>query len=117
MDVLQLNHAMAAALRLRKMEPDPPPFLDRRFDLVHARDLLELGLSLGGFAGLGAKPVGKILELINFLLLIFVGGQQLNFVGFTLREVILVVAAIPLELGLPDLNDAADEIVQEGAIV
>ena len=117
MDVLQLDDAVAAALRLREMKMDTPAFLDRCFDLVHPLDLFELGLRLCRLAGLGAEAVGKILELLDFLLLVFVGRQQLHFVGLALDEVFVVIAPVPVQLRLPDFDDAADEFIQEGPVM
>jgi len=77
---------------------DAAAFLDRRFDFVHALNLLELGLRLRGFAGLGAEAVCKLLQLFDFLLLVFVGGQQLHIVGFALDEIIVVITPVPENL-------------------
>ena len=48
-----------------------------RLDFFHALDLLELALRLRGLAGLGAETVGEFLQLRDFGLLVFVGGEML----------------------------------------
>ena len=46
-----------------------------------------------------------------------VGGEQLLLVGLALLEVVVVVAAVADEPALADLDDAADELVEELAVV
>ena len=100
---------LPAALRLRKTETDLALVIHRRLDLFHALDLLELALRLRRLAGLGAETVGELLQPRDFALLVFVGGQLLLLGGGALHEEIVVVAAITVELALPDFHDAADD--------
>ena len=75
------DHALAAALRLRKLEVDFLVVVDGRLDFFHALDLLELALRLRRLAGLGAEAVGEFLQRCDFALLVFVGGELLLLGG------------------------------------
>ena len=90
---------------------------DRGFDLFHTIDLLEFALGLGGFAGLGAKAIGELLQGGDFLLLIFKGGEVLLLAGGFFHNVLIVVAAISVEFGLGNFHDRPDKLVEEFAIV
>jgi hypothetical protein len=61
MDILQPDDALPAALRLREGETDFFVVTRRRFDLLHAINLLELALRLRRFGSLGAEAVGELL--------------------------------------------------------
>ena len=76
-DVLQRDDPQAAALRLGKLEIELAIFASRRVDLLHALDLLELALGLGGFGVLGPEPVDEFHQPGDFALLVFVGGKEL----------------------------------------
>ena len=93
-DVLQRDHALAAARRLRKAELDRLRLRSRRLDLLHPLDLLELALRLRGFAGLGAEAVGEFLQRRDLLLLVLVSGELLLFARRFLFDVVVVVAAV-----------------------
>ena len=84
---------------------------DRGFDLFHTIDLLEFALGLGGFAGLGAKAIGELLQGGDFLLLIFKGGEVLLLAGGFFHNVLIVVAAITVEFGLGNFHDRPDKLV------
>ncbi len=117
MDVFQLDDFESAALRLRELEADFAIVAGGRFDFLHAVDLLELALGLARLGVLGAEPVHEFHHPANFPLLAFVSGEKLFFVRGALFEIIVVVAAIAQQLALPNLHDAADELVQKFAIM
>ena len=117
MDVGEADGALAAALGLGEIEADFLRLAGGGFDFLHALDLLELALGLGGFAGFGAEAVGEFLEAGDVALLVFVGGEELLLGSFALDEVVVVGAAVAGELGLADFDDAVHELVQELAIV
>ena len=109
--------SMPAALRLRELEIELAVVALGRLDLVHALDLLELALGLGGLGVLGAEAVDELHQAADFALLVFVGGQLLLLVGLALFEILVVVAAVADQPALADLDDAADKLVQELAVV
>jgi len=102
---------------LGKGEFDGAGGRDRGFDLFHTIDLLEFALGLGGFAGLGAKAIGELLQGGDFLLLIFKGGEVLLLASGFFHNVLIVVAAISVEFGLGNFHDRPDKLVEEFAIV
>ena len=116
-NVLERHDALAAARGCGKAELDRLRFVHGRFDLVHALDLLEFRLRLRGFAGLGAEPVGELLQPLDVALLVLVGRQMLFRLRRALDEIFVVVAAISQQPALTDVHDAADELVQELAVV
>ena len=64
-----------------------------------------------------AETVREFLELLDFRLLIFVGGKMLLLAGETLLDIGVVVAAIAVDLLVPNLEDIIDERVEKRAIV
>src|SRR6185369_12736959 len=48
---------------------------------------------------------------------VFIGGDQLLFLGSPLDEIFVVVSAITNQAGLSNFNNAAHELIQEFAIV
>ena len=117
MDVLQLDHAPAAALGLRELEADRAAIADGSLNLLHALDLLQLRLRLRGLRVLRAEAVGELLKLLDLLLLRPVRRELLRILLFALAEVVVVVAAEAHEPALADFHDAADELVEELAVV
>src|SRR5205807_3209999 len=115
-DAFKLDDLEAAALGLGKIEIELAVLAGRRLDFVHAVNLLELALGLAGFGVLGAEPIDELHHAANFALLIFVGGQELRLGSFALQKVIVVVATIADEFALPNLDDAADELIEEFAV-
>jgi len=64
-----------------------------------------------------AEPVGKLLQLLDLLLLILVCRHQLLGLCLALNKKIFVVAAVALDPALPDLENAAGQRVQELPVV
>src|SRR5439155_8960987 len=116
-DVFEFDDFDSTALRLGEIEIDFAVVAGRGFDLFHAIDLLEFALGLAGLGILGAETINEFHHPANFALLIFVGGEELFFSGFALNEVIIVIAAVTDEFALADFDDAADELVEEFAVV
>ena len=116
-NVLDPDDALAAALRLREGKTDLAFVAGRRFDFFHPVNLLELALRLRRLGRLGAETSCEVQQRPNLTLLIFVGGEELHFIGFALDEVIVVVAAIADEFALANLDDAADEAVEKFPVV
>ena len=116
-DVLELDDPQAAALRLGKLEIQRASVGLGRVDLVHALDLLELALGLGGLGVLGAEAVDELHQARDLAFLMLVGGEELLLVGFALLEVLVVVAAVTDQAALANFDDAADELVQKLAVV
>ena len=73
-DTFEAHHTLPAADRLRKFEMDRRLIGLRRLDPFHSRELLHAVLRLGGLARLGAEPRDEILEVLDLLLLVSVGG-------------------------------------------
>ena len=115
--IFQRNRAQTTPGRLRKTEPDRSRLRGRRGDFFHPIDLLQLALRLRRLARLGAKAIGKLLERRDLFLLVFVGRELLFFARRFLLHVAVPVPAIAEQLRVRDLDDAADERVQEFAIV
>ncbi len=116
-DGFEGHDALAAAGRLRKAEVNGFGGFEGGLDFLHALDLLELALGLSGFGGFGAEAVGEVLEFFDFLLLIFVGLAVLFGAGFFFAEEGVVVAVVEMEALPCDFDDAADEGVEEFAVV
>jgi hypothetical protein len=76
----------------------------RRLDLFHPLDLLELALRLRRLARLGAEPVGELLQLRDFRLLVFVGREMLLLPRRPLLDIGVVIAAIAMDLLVADLE-------------
>ncbi len=99
------------------MEVDRLLAIERRLDLLHPIDLLQLALRLRRLARLGPEAIGKQLERGDLLLLVLVGGELLFFARRLLFDVAVPVAAITIEPPVRDLDDRADKLIQELAIV
>ena len=117
MDVLERQDALAASAGLRKTEIDRRAVGDRRLDFFHALDLLEFALGLSGLGVFGEETVHEEHEAVDFALLIFVGGEEVGFVGLALGDELLVISAVTLELAETELDDGIDDLVQELAIM
>jgi hypothetical protein len=117
MDLVQRHHALAAAIGLRKLDVDFFVRGLRCVENIHALDLLQLALRLGRLARLRAEAGGKIAQLLDFSLLIFVGGEMLLLARLALLDVGIVVAAVAMDLFVADLENIIDERIQECAIV
>lgn len=115
--VFERDGALASARRLGEADAHAPFGVLRCFDFFHAFDLFEFALGLGGFAGLGAKAVGKALEGFDFFLLVLVGGEVLGLAGGALVEEVVVVAAVGVQAAVAQFKNAGDKGVEEGAIV
>ena len=96
---------------LWKLEIDLFIIIRRRFNLVHAINLLELALSLSSFGVFCPEPVYKFHEPGDFPLLMFKNRQLLLLVSFSLGQVIIIVAAVAQQTALPNFNDAANQLV------
>ena len=107
----------SAALRLGELEIQLAVVAFGRLDLVHPLDLLELALGLRGLGVLGAEAVDEFHQAADFALLVFVGGQLLLLVGLALEQILVIAAAVTDQPALADLDNAADKLVQELAIV
>ena len=69
-------------------------------NFFHSLNLLELALRLCGLGVLGPKPVNKTHQPINLLLLIFIGGQPLRLVGFSLDKIPFIVTGVTGQSGI-----------------
>ena len=116
-DVFELDDLDSAALRLGELEVQLAVVTFGRLDLVHPLDLLELALGLRGLGVLGAEAVDEFHQAADLALLVFVGGQLLLLVGLALEQILVIAAAVTDQPALADLDDAADKLVQELAIV
>ena len=70
-------------------------------------------MCLGGLGVLGAKPIHEPHKALNFLLLVFVGGQALGFAGFPLDEVLFVVAGVAGDTATFQFDDVPHELVEK----
>src|ERR1043166_182013 len=116
-DVLELDDALATAFGLGKVEVELAVVGGGCLDFVHALDLLELALRARCHRVLGAEAIDEFHEAANLALLTFIGGDELLLGGFALQKVIVVIAAITNEFALANLDDAADELIEEFAVV
>src|SRR5262249_27776731 len=101
----KLDYALAAALRLGKLEINLALVVDRRLHFLHAVDLLELALGLGGLGVLGAESVHEFHEPGDLALLMLERGKELLLVGFALLDVFVVVAAEADEFTLANFDN------------
>src|SRR5262249_22151962 len=115
--VLQLDDALPAALGLRELEIDLPVVGRGSLNLLHSVDLLELGLGLCGFGVLRAKAIDEFHEPADLAFLVLEGCELLLLEGLPLVEVIVVVATVTNEPALANLDNVADQIVEEFAIM
>ena len=90
---------------------------DGSLNFIHTINLFEFTLSLGGFAGLGAEAVGKLLKGGDFFSLIFVGGEVLLFAGRFFDDVLVVVTAVAVKFGLRNFDNGADQLIEKFAVV
>ncbi len=116
-DIFKGDGAEPAAKGLREGELDRTSCGDGSLNFIHTIDLLEFALSLGGFAGLGAEAVGKLLERGDFFSLIFVSSEVLLFAGRFLDNVLVVVAPVAVEFGLRNFDNRADQLIEKFAVV
>lgn len=116
-DIFQGDGAEPAPKGLRKGELDGTSGGNGSLNFIHTIDLLEFTLGLGGFTGLGAKAVGKLLEGGDFFSLIFVGGKVLLFAGGLFDYVLVVVTTVAVEFGLRNFDNGTDQLVEKFAVV
>ena len=109
--------ALSAPGWLGKAEFDGGFRVFRRGEALDAGQLFDALLGLGGFARLGAKAVDEILEVLDFALLVFVSRDVLLVAGLFLDKVVVVVAAVAVELLARDLDDSVANGIEEGAVV
>jgi len=64
-----------------------------------------------------AKPIRKLLEGRNFLLLVVISGQLLFVARRTLHEVVRVIAGVGNQLLLRDLMNLAHNLVHKLAVM
>ena len=72
----------------------------RNFYAHHFIQLFLILLSLGCFCGFVTKTCNKVFELLNFLLLLFVGGHECFKFCFAHLFVMSVIARVALELSI-----------------
>ena len=101
-NAFQRDGALAAARRRRNLETERLARRERFLDQFHPLDLLELALRLRRLGRDGAEPVGELLQVRDFLLLVFVGGELLLVAFLALAQVIRVVAGVGDQLALGD---------------
>ncbi len=116
-NLLQANDAMPAARRLRKTKVHGSLARDRRLDLLHPIDLLQLALGLRRFARLGPKPIGEKLQRRDLLLLVLIRGKLLLFPRHPLLDVAIPIPPITVQPSMRDLDDGTDELIQKFAVV
>lgn len=113
MDALQGDGALAAARGRGDLNADGFARGDGFFDPFHPFDLFELGHGLGGLGRNGTEAVSKFLERLDFLLLVFMGGQ-LAFVAFlALAEEVGVIAFVGDQTAFGDFVHLVDDFVHE----
>ena len=116
-NVFQRDDSKATADGLGKAEFDRSGSGNGGLDLIHAVDLLEFALGLGGFTRFGAETVGELLEGSDLFLLVFIGGEVLFFAGGFFDDIFVVVAAIAVKFRLGNFDDGVDEFIEKLAIV
>ena len=108
---------LTALLRLRECKINRRRRLLRRVDLLHAVDLLELGLSPRRRGVLGSEPVHEVHQATNFALLVLEGGQLLLLLGLALVEKGVVVARVAVEPLIANLDDTGDQLIEKLPVV
>jgi len=116
-DAFEFDGAQPAAAGLRELKLELALLARGRGDLVHALDLLELGLGLGRLGVFGAEAVDELQQAGDLALLVFVGGQLLLFVRLALLKVFVIAAPVADQPALADFDNAADDLVEELAVV
>ena len=114
---LKGNHALAAPGRLWKTEIHRRLIRFRRFDALHAGELLDTVLRLCRLAGLRAEAIDEILQVRDFLLLVAVGGELLLVAGLFLIQAGVVVSVVADEFAVPDFHNATADEIQKFAVV
>ena len=115
--VFEDHGALSAPGWLGKAEFDGRLGVLRRGEALDAGQLLDAFLGLGGFARFSAEAVDEILEVLDFALLVFVSGEVLLVAGFFLDEVVVIVAAVTVEVLARDFDHAVADGVEEGAVM
>jgi len=116
-DVLEGDDLLPAGGRLGEADADGLFGAEGGFDPLHAVELLLLRLGLGSLGGLGAEAGDEALELLHLALLGAVGGELAGVAGGGFLEVVVVVPAVGVHPVVADLEDLADDRVEEGAVV
>ncbi len=111
------NCSHTAARRLRKAKVHGLFPTERRFNLLHPVDLLELALRLRRFAGLGPETIGESLQVGDLPLLIFVSRHLLLLARRFFPHIIIPVPAVAVQAPMRDLDDGIDQRVQEFAVM
>src|SRR4051812_274245 len=92
-------------------------FLRRDLDALDPLQLLDTALYLLGFGRLVAEAVDERLKLLNLFALIAIGGLELLTALLFLRKIFLVVAAVEMDLLVPNLSDLLDRHIKEVTVM
>jgi hypothetical protein len=115
-EVVELDHIVAAARRLGKVEPEGA-LLSRNLDPFDLGNLLDPRLHLGGVRRARRETGDELLLLGEHLLLAAVAGQQLLTPDFPFLQVEVVVAAVGGDRAVCHLDNAGHDPVHEFAVV
>src|SRR5690349_23082996 len=91
--------------------------LRRQLNTLDFLEFLDAALYLFRFGGLVAKSIDKRFELLNFILLIFVGRLELREPFSFLLPILFVTARVEMNLLVPNLDDLFHRHVEKIAIV
>ena len=114
---LEGDHPLPSAAGLWKTERDRRLVPLGGLDAFHPFQLLHSVLCLCRLAGLGTEAVDEALQFGDLFLLVFVGCQVLLLAGLLQHEVLVVVAAVAVELAVSDLEHALADGIQEFAVM
>jgi hypothetical protein len=117
MNAIQRDRALPAARRRRNLETKRLARRQRFLNQLHALDLLELGHRLRRLGGDGTETVGEFLKRLDFLLLVFVGGELLLVAFLALAQVVGVIAGVSHQLALGDFMHLRHHLVHELSVV
>ena len=92
-------------------------FIGRNFDALDFLQFLDAGLDLLGFGRLVAEAVDEGFQLLNALALVAVGGFELRAALLFLAQIGVVVAAVELDVLVPDFHRSVYRDVEEITVV
>ena len=89
----------------------------RRLNLFHPINLLQLALRLRRLTRLRPKPIRKLLQGSNFLLLILIRRQLLLLSRHFLHHILIPIPPIPIQLRMGNLQNRIDQRVEKFSVM
>src|SRR5712672_2478878 len=92
-------------------------FIIGQFDSFNFLEFLDAALHLLGLGGLIAEAINESFQVMNPVLLIFVGGFELRPALRLLREIFVIIAGVKICALVPDFENSVYRYIQKIAVV